>query len=403
MRHQNSVFHDLLKHIPWSRFDRLVAAYRADARVRRLSTKTQFVALLYAQIAGTVSLRETVAGLQSHANQLYHLGARIVRRSTLSEANAQRPAAVFTDLFAEMVACTQRRLRRSIGDATLLIDSTSLMLNGRSANWARFSAQACGVKLHVIYDDAAERPIYAAISPARVNDITAAHTMPIQPGATYVFDLGYYDYTWWAKLDAAQCRIVTRIKRNTPLHAIQTLPLPPDSAILSDRIGFLPARQMHSRHNPMSDAVREVRVLTATGKELRILSNDLDATAQEIADLYKRRWQIELFFRWIKQTLKITRFLGTSENAIRFQAAVALIAYLLLEAAHAGQRCVIGVTTFARLVRINLMQRRRIDALLDPPTRPTRDTRQRQFDWATTSTGQPWRKAAHDGIKDDSN
>ena len=116
---------------------------------------------------------------------------------------------------------------------------------------------------------------------------------------------------------------------------IEHLPLPPDSAILSDRIGFLPARRAKSRRNPMQNAVREVRVLTETGKELRILSNDLDAPAQEIADLYKRRWQIELFFRWIKQILKITRFLGTSENAVRIQVAVALIAYLLLRLAHA--------------------------------------------------------------------
>jgi len=418
VRHENSVFHDLLKQIPWSRFDARVTAYQADARVRCLSTKSRFVALLYAQVAGTASLRETVTGLRSHANRLYHLGARPVRRSTLSGANARRPPAVFADLFADMVACADRGLRRSIGEATLLIDSTSLVLDARSATWARFSASACGAKLHVIDDDAAERPIYAAISPARVNDITAAHAMPIQPGATYVFDLGYwsgmssptlthrapalcliarfrppaipplvialYDYAWWAELDAAQCRIVTRVKRNTPLEVIETLALPPGSPILSDRIGFLPGRQMHSRSNPMADAVREVRVLTETGKELRILSNDLDATAQEIADLYKRRWRIELFFRWIKQTLKITRFFGTSENAVRIQAAVALIAYLLLRLAHARQRAVVGTTTFARLVRANLMQRRRIDALLDPPT-PTRgDARQIQFQWAPT-------------------
>src|SRR5262249_1659927 len=155
----------------------------------------------------------------------------------------------------------------------------------------------------------------------------------IEAGATYVFDLGYYDYRWWAKFDRAQCRIVTRFRSSTPLQVRDELPVPPGSSILSDRIGFLPARQANSRHNPMPDAVREVRVCTDSGKVLRILSNDLDATAQEIADLYQRRWQIELFFRWIKQTLRITRFLGTSENAVRIQIAVALIAFLLLRLA----------------------------------------------------------------------
>jgi len=351
--------------------------------VRRLPTKTQFIALLYAQLAGAVSLRETVAGLRSHAARLYHLGARLVCRSTLADANAQRPAAVFADLFACMLQGAHGGLRRAIGEATLLIDSTSLPLNARSADWARFSANACGAKLHVIYDANAERPIYAAISAANVNDITAAHAMPILAGATYVFDLGYYDYSWWAKLDQAQCRIVTRIKRNTPLQVIEELALPTGSAILSDRIGFLPARQARSRQNPMQDAVREIRVLTETGKELRILTNDLDAPAQEIADLYKQRWQIELFFRWIKQTLKITRFLGTSENAIRIQVAVALIAFLLLRLAHARQRAVAGATAFARLVRANLMHRRSIDALLEVPIPPVRDPRQAQIQWST--------------------
>ncbi len=142
--------------------------------------------------------------------------------------------------------------------------------------------------------------------------------------------------------------------------------MPEGSTILSDRIGFLPARQAESRRNPMQDAVREVRVMIETGKMLRILSNDLDASAEAIADLYKRRWAIELFFRWIKQTLKITRFLGTSENAVRIQIAVALIAFLLLRLAQAAQKAIHSPLAFARLVRANLMHRRRIDRLIEP-------------------------------------
>jgi hypothetical protein len=384
VRHQNSVFHDLLKRLPWSAFDALVAEHGADARVRRLPTKSQFIALLYAQLAGAVSLREIVTGLRSQAARLYHLGARPVCRSTLAEANAQRPSAVFAELFAHMLLCADRGLRRSVGEATFLIDSTPLPLDARSVGWARFSAQACGAKLHVIFDPDAERPIYAAISAANVNDITAAHAMPITPGATYVYDLGYYDYAWWAELDAAGCRIVTRLKRNTPISVIETLPLPAGSAILSDRIGFLPVRQTKSRRNPMQDAVREVRVLTETGKELRILSNDLDAPAQEIADLYKQRWRIELFFRWIKQNLKITRFLGTSENAVRIQVAIALIAFLLIRLAHATQRAPASTTAFARLIRANLMHRRSINELLLPPRPPPPDQRQAEIKWANT-------------------
>ncbi len=256
-----------------------------------------------------------------------------------------------------------------------------MRLSALSTDWARFSAKACGAKLHVIYDADADRPIYAQVSPANVNDITAAQEMPIEPGATYVFDLGYYDYGWWAKLDDACCRIVTRFKSNTPLTLPEELPVPEGSAILSDRIGFLPARQAKSRDNPIQHAVREVRVMTDTGKELRILSNDLDAPAQEIADLYKRRWAIELFFRWVKQTLKIAHFIGTSENAVRIQIAVALIAFLLLRLAQALQKTIQSPLAFARLVRANLMHRRPIHRLLQPDP-PLITTNQLQLQWA---------------------
>jgi len=302
--------------------------------------------------------------------RLYHVGADQVRRSTFSDANAQRPVAVFTDLLAMLMKQAHRGLRRKLAETTYLIDATSARLNERSAGWARFSTGVCGAKVHVIYDADADRPIYAAVTAAKVNDVTMAKQMPIEPGATYVFDLGYYDYAWWAELDAAGCRIVTRFKSNTPLDLIQELSVATSSNILSDRIGLLPARQARSRRNPMRDPVREVRVLTESGTVLRILSNDLDANAQEIADLYRRRWAIELFFRWVKQTLKITRFVGTSENAVRIQIAVALIAFLLLRLAQALQKAIPSPIVFARLIRANLMHRRSIDNLLGPPPIP---------------------------------
>lgn len=383
MRHQNSVFHDVLKHVPWWKFDELVVKHLADKHVRRLPTKSQFIALLYGQLSGAASLREIVGGLESHAARLYHVGGKPISRSTLADANALRPSALFSDLFAAMVQQAQRGLRRAVGEATYLIDSTSVRLSGLGAAWARFSATACGAKVHIVYDPDADRPIYAAVTAANVNDITAAQAMPIEAGATYVFDLGYYDYGWWAKMDAAGCRIVTRFKSNTPLTVTAELEVPEGAAnILSDRIGLLPRRQAKSRKNPFSDPVREVRVMIETGKVLRILSNDLDASAQEIADLYKRRWAIELFFRWVKQTLKIRHFLGTSENAVRIQIAVALIAFLLLRLAQAAQKTIQSPLAFARLVRANLMHRRRIDRLIGDDPQPRTDPNQMVLQWA---------------------
>jgi hypothetical protein len=381
VRHQTIVFQDVLKLVPWGELERLVTAHGADAGVRRLTAKRHLVALLYGQFSGSSSLREIETGLTSHGARLYHLGCVPVRRSTLADANTRRPAAVFTELFAIMALRAHRGLRRKVAESVYLIDATGVRLTAAST-WGRFSATTCGAKVHVIYDDAADQPIYAAVSAANVNDITAAQAMPIEAGATYVFDLGYYDYTWWAKMHAAGCRIVTRFKRSTPLACSEERPVAKDGPILSDRLGTLPARQAASRKNPFAHQVREVCVRIESGKILRILSNDLKASAEEIADLYKRRWGIELFFRWVKQTLKIRTFLGTSENAVRIQVAVALIAFLLLRLAHAAHKTPTSPLAFARLVRANLMHRRRIDQLLQPE-RPDHGD-QIPFAWAKT-------------------
>jgi IS4 transposase len=222
-----------------------------------------------------------------------------------------------------------------------------------------------GAKAHIVYDPNADRPVYFAVTPANVNDITAAKAMPIEPGATYVYDLGYYDYGWWAGLDDAGCRFVTRLKKNTPFSVVKENYVPKDSNIVSDRIGHLPPRLANSRKNPLQVPAREIGVILDSGKLLRIVTNDLDAPAQEIADLYKQRWQIELFFRWVKQTLRIRHFVGVSENAVRIQIAIALIAFLTLRMAQLAQNAVHSPLEFARLVRTNLMHRRPINQLLD--------------------------------------
>jgi hypothetical protein len=380
MRHHNSVLHGLLKHVPWSCFEALVDEYRADAGVRRLSTKTQLVALLYAQLSGAASLREIETAMASHSARLYHLGAREVSRSTLADANASRPHEVFSALFSRMAAMAAPGLRKATAEAVRLIDSTGLRLAGMQAEWARFSRHARGAKAHIIYDPDADRPLYMALTTAKVNDITAAQAMPIERGATYVFDLGYYHYAWWARIDGLGGRFVTRLKKNTPLAVTAELALPAGSALTYDRIGLLPERLTSTRKNPFKDPVREIGVVLEDGKLLRVVTNDLDAPAQDIANLYKRRWAIELFFRWVKQTLRIKHFIGRSENAVRIQVAVALIAYLLLRMAQDAVKIIESPLAFARLVRANIMHRRPLDALLKPPTIPAYDSRQLSLD-----------------------
>jgi len=376
MRHHNSVFHQVLKHVPWGVFDRLVDKHRADHRIRRLKTKSQFLALLFGQLAGASSLREIEAGLTSHSARLYHVGGCCVARATLADANARRPAALYGDMFAHMAAGASRRTRRHLADAVRILDATRVKVSSLSNGWVGTVKGKRAVKLHVAYDPHIDAPIRVEVSDQKVNDISPAKAIPIEPGMTYVFDLAYYDYRWWAELDANGCRFVSRLKGNTRLDVTAEQEMSANSNIISDRIGLLPRRMSHSRRNPFADPVREIVVRISTGTLIRLVTNDLDAPAEEIAELYKQRWQIELFFKWIKQNLKIRHFLGTSENAVRIQVYVALIAYLLLRTAQATQTVINQPLAFVRLVRLNLMHRRPINALKNPPPPPKYDSRQ---------------------------
>src|SRR3712207_142055 len=210
-----------------------------------------FISLLFGQFVGAVSLREIKTVIDSHKAPLARLGVDRVARSTLADANALRPPAVFTELLADLLAQAQPGLRRRAGDMVHLIDATSLRLSGLGSQWARVSTHSCGVKMHLVYDPDADRPLYHQITPAK--------QLPIQPGATYVFDLSFYDFGWWNRLHEAGCRFVTRLKTNTPLQAVAEIPVAKDTNIVSDRIGYLPARQAKSRKDTVSDPVREIQ------------------------------------------------------------------------------------------------------------------------------------------------
>ena len=217
MRHRNSVFHDILKLVPWSAFDRLVEAHGTDEGTRRFSSRQHLNALLFAQLSGAGSLREIGATMASHQGRLYHSGALAPKRSTLADANRSRDSRIFSGLFEGMLAQAGRGFRRKMADAVRLIDSTGLRLAGVGSEWARFSTGVFGAKAHVVYDPDFGRPLHHALTAANVNDITAAREMPIEAGATYVFDLGYYDFARWARLDALGCRLVRRFKaRHAP-------------------------------------------------------------------------------------------------------------------------------------------------------------------------------------------
>ena len=235
MRYQDTVFGGLMKAFPRWRFDALVARHGADHRVRRLPSWSQFVAMLYAQLSGSRSLREVIAALERFPSSHAHLGLKPVRRSTLSDANRLRPAALFEDVLAALVGQLGGAAGKRGREILRLIDATRVVVGKRIESW---QVDGC-VKLHVVYDPEVETPVCFAVTSARVNDITPAKRFPIEPGATYVFDKGYYDFGFWAALDGAGCRFVTRLKKNSPLAVVETRAVAPGGAVLADRVGFL--------------------------------------------------------------------------------------------------------------------------------------------------------------------
>ena len=364
MRYQDTVFGGLMKAFPRWRFEKLVADHGADYRVRRLPSWTQFLSMVFAQLSGSQSLREVVGAMERFPGSHAHLGLKPVRRSTLSDANRQRPAALFEEVFQALVQqLDQQAPGRCRREMLRLIDATRVVVGKRIRSW---QVDGC-VKLHVVYDPQAAGPVCFAVTSARVNDITPAKRFPLEAGATYVFDKGYYDFGFWAALDAHGCRFVTRLKRNSPVRLIETRPLAAEGPVRADQVVRLSERLARNRRNPFDKPVRLVRVVIDSGREITLVSNDLTAPAAEIAALYKQRWQVELFFKWIKQNLKIRHFLGSNENAVRIQILTALIAYLLLRLAQIRTGTRLGLQAIARLVAKTTFQRRPLDHLFDPP------------------------------------
>ncbi|MGI9511543.1 MAG: IS4 family transposase [Anderseniella sp.] len=374
MRHENSLMSGLLKFIPWPAFERLVDKYGSDRNTRTLSTKNQFVTLLHAQLCGHDSLRAVTTTMSSHADRLYHLGFRQPpQRSTLADANAKRPAALYGELFGCLLGQLNRGQRRRFGCPVHLLDSTTVPLHALSKIWSPDKKRdgAAG-KLHVMFDLDGGVPVHFDVSSVRVNDIAFAKAMLPASGTTYVFDMGYYDFSLWAKLDTENCRFVTRLKSHTKPQIVAHREIVQDSSsatvIIADRVIALTHRMKGNRQNPLEQTrLREVVIEIETGKRLRLVTNDLDATAAIIADLYKARWQIELFFKWTKQNLPVRRFLGANENAVRTQLGIAMIAFVLLKLAHAAQQSVPRLLDFTRLIATHLMTNRRFDQLTKPP------------------------------------
>ena len=335
MPYAASAFHRLLEPLDRRELGRITARHRGDHGVgkgaKAWTCERHLKAMLFAQFAGLTSLREIEQGLGAAPQALYHLNLRPAPRSTLADALALRPSEVFRDVCLGLIGRVSRVVRRE-GEALIqLIDATPIPLRDTRFDWAEADARTRGLKLHIGYDPRVDLPFWADVTSPKVSDIAAARGIEIVSGATYVFDKGYVDYSWWHRIAEAEALFVSRLKSNASCRDIVARTPAGEGIVADNLIKLGHARPRGGAVNPLHDVpLREILVEREGKDPLRLVTNDLIRPASEIAALYKERWQIELLFKWIKQNLRIKRFLGRSENAVKSQIYIALIAFLLL-------------------------------------------------------------------------
>jgi hypothetical protein len=329
-----TLFAQLMEFLPWTTFARIVARYGGDSGVRTLSCAEHFRVMAFAQLTYRESLRDIEACLTAQTAKLYHMGFREpIRRSTLAEANEARDWRIYAD-FAQRLVAQARRLYASeslgadLTNSVYALDSTTIDLCMSVFPWAHFRSTKSAVKMHTLLDLRGNIPSFIHISNGKLHDVHALDMLIPEPGAIYVMDRGYIDFARLHTLHQAGAFFVTRAKSNLDAHRVYSAP--------TDRVAGVIADQTIALDGPRTSQdytvhLRRIRFRDAeTGKTLVLLTNQTALLASTICDLYRSRWQVELFFKWIKQHLRIKRFYGTSENAVKTQIWVAVSVYVLV-------------------------------------------------------------------------
>jgi hypothetical protein len=368
-----SLFNQLLRHFPRAEFAALVRKHDAERGAKGFTCWAQLVAMLFCQMAHADSLREICNGLACSLGKLVHLGIGVApNKSTLSYANKHRPAALYEELFYTALGRFRdekglgvRKQRFRFKNKLLSLDSTTISLCLEMFPWAKFRRAKGGVKAHVLLDHDDYLPRYVLITEARRSDVKMADAFPLNPGSIVVMDRGYNDYALFGKWTDGGVYFVTRLKDNAAYEVLEQGPVPANRNIRSDQlIQFTGEKAQRDCPSPL----RRVTVWDAVNeREIVLLTNLQEFGATTIAAIYKDRWEIELFFKALKQNLKVKTFVGTSENALRIQIWTALIAILLLKWLHHLSKAKWSLSNLASMLRMNLFTYRDLTAWLDNP------------------------------------
>ncbi|MCP5275490.1 MAG: IS4 family transposase [Burkholderiales bacterium] len=370
MAHCNTILSQVLKFVSRHEFESLANHHHSGRSFRTATRWSQFVIMVMAQLSGRISLRDIVGNVNAQAHRLYHLGSAKLTRSNLARMNENKPYSLYEALFGKLLRHCQHLTpghRFRFKNTLYSLDASTIDLCLSVFPWADFRTTKGAIKLHVGLNHSGYLPEFTVITEGKTTDIEVGRTLAFPTGSIVAMDRGYMDYAWFNQLTNKGVYFVTRLKSNTRYKVIEHHTVQENKGIISDQtIMFTGNHAVKKCPIPLRRIIYRDQ---ETGKQYIFLTNHFKLAARTIADVYKARWQVELFFKWIKQNLKIKSFVGTSKNAVMTQIWIALCVYLLIAFIKFQSKIHISMQQILRLLQLNLFEKRDLMVLLrgDPP------------------------------------
>lgn len=379
MAHTNTVLSQILKLVPRHEFETLANQHHSGRQFRKASRWSQFVTMLTMELSARLSLRDIVATMSAQSHRLYHIGSAVLSKTTLGRINQDKPYTLYEALFGKLLSrCSSLSPKHSFrfNNKLMSLDSTTIDLCLELYPWAEFRQTKAAIKLHVGLDHSGHLPSVMTVTDGKTTDIEVARSLNFSKGSIVICDRGYTDYGWYNTLSNKGVFFVSRLKSNAKYRVTQRRSVNKHKGLRSDQtIEFTGAQTAKRCPVPLRRvSYRDLE----TGKQYVFITNHFELSAKTIADIYKQRWQIELFFKWIKQNLKIKSFIGTSKNAVLTQVWIAMCAYLILCYIKFVSKIRASMQEILRLLQVNLFEKRDMVLLLkgSPPNIPENNHRQ---------------------------
>jgi len=368
MNKGQTIFSQVMEVMPLKTFHRCVARYDGDFSVKHFTCLEQFRVMAFGQLTYRESLRDTVTCLRAQSSKLYRMGIRSkVSKSTVSDANEVRDWRIYADFAHHLIGVARTLYQKDqiavdIAQTVYALDSTTIDLCLSVFPWAHFRSTKSAVKLHTLLDLKGNIPTFIHISDGKLHDVNILDELPIEPGSIYVMDRGYVDFKRLYRITSSLAFFVTRAKSNFKFERVYSHSVAKDTGLICDQTIKL---TVSATAKSYPDKLRRIKYRDPeTDKVLVFLTNNMDLPAKTIADLYKQRWQVELFFKWIKQNLRIKTFYGTSENAVKTQIWIAVSVYLMVAILKKRLKIEASLYTILQILSVSVFERTEINQLL---------------------------------------